>query len=119
MTTFFVSFQSVILVVHFIVAVLLVALIMLQSGKGTDVANVFGGAGSTAMFGPRGTATFFSKATTVLAIVFLVTSLSLATASRFIARSGGTSIIEDQLTQQPQEDQKTEEGAQAEEKTNK
>lgn len=106
MTAFFVAFQPIILILHFIIAVLLVGLILLQSGKGTDVASVFGGAGSQSMFGPRGAATLLSKLTTSFAVLFLVTSLALATASKYVARtSGGTeSIVEQQLKKQPVED---------------
>ncbi len=106
MTAFFVTFQPVILVLHFIIAVLLVGMILLQSGKGTDVASVFGGAGSQALFGPRGAATLLSKLTTAFAVFFLVTSLALATASKYVARTGGgtESIVEQQLKGQPAAD---------------
>jgi preprotein translocase subunit SecG len=66
-----------VLAIHVIVCVLLVVVVLLQSGKSADLAGAFGGAGSQSTFGPRGTASFLSKMTTTLAIMFMVTSLSL------------------------------------------
>ena len=68
---------SLILGVHIVVCLLLVIVVLLQSGKAADLAGAFGGMGSQSTFGPRGTATFLSKMTTTLAILFMVTSLSL------------------------------------------
>src|SRR3970040_1963391 len=64
--------------VHVLWALILIFAVLLQSARGTDLAGAFGGMGSQAAFGPRGTATFLSKATVVLAVVFIMTSLSLA-----------------------------------------
>jgi preprotein translocase subunit SecG len=55
-----------------------VIVIMLQSGSAADLAGAFGGAGSQTAFGPRGAATFLSRATTWCAIVFMMTSLTLS-----------------------------------------
>ena len=63
---------------HVLVCLLLMLVVLLQSGRAADLAGAFGGAGSQTAFGPRGAATFLSKATTFLAIVFMVTSLALA-----------------------------------------
>jgi preprotein translocase subunit SecG len=63
--------------IHILTAIVLVLAVLLQSSKGSDVAAAFGGMGSQAAFGPRGTATFLSKATVALAIIFVVTSVSL------------------------------------------
>ena len=63
--------------IHILAAMVLVFSVLLQSAKGSDVAGAFGGMGSQAAFGPRGTATFLSKATVVLAVVFVITSISL------------------------------------------
>lgn len=83
---------------HFIVAILLVGTILLQAGKGTDIGAAFGAGSSQTLFGARGAATFLSKLTTGIAIVFLLTSLSLATISKYIANgSAGTSVIEEKL----------------------
>lgn len=68
---------SLLLGLHIIVCLLLVIVVLLQSGKAADLAGAFGGMGSQSTFGPRGAATFLSKMTTTLAILFMVTSLSL------------------------------------------
>src|SRR3984885_6028288 len=70
---------SVILVtLHVLVCFVLIIVIMLQSGSAADLAGAFGGAGSQTAFGPRGAATFLSRATTWCAIVFMMTSLTLS-----------------------------------------
>jgi preprotein translocase subunit SecG len=80
---------------HVLVCFILVIVIMLQSGNAADLAGAFGGAGSQTAFGPRGAASFLSKATTWCAIVFMMTSLTL-----WLKRgagqgdSGVTSILE-------------------------
>lgn len=63
---------------HVLVCVFLVVVVLLQSGKAADIAGAFGGMGSQTAFGPRGAATVLSKATTIAAGLFMVTSLSLA-----------------------------------------
>ncbi|MGD2085028.1 MAG: preprotein translocase subunit SecG [Candidatus Aminicenantes bacterium] len=68
---------SLLLGLHIIVCLLLVIVVLLQSGKAADLAGAFGGMGSQSTFGPRGAATFLSKLTTTLAVLFMVTSLSL------------------------------------------
>ena len=68
---------SLILGLHIIVCLLLVIVVLLQSGKSADLAGAFGGMGSQSTFGPRGSASFLSKLTTTLAVLFMVTSLTL------------------------------------------
>ncbi|HLH02146.1 MAG TPA: preprotein translocase subunit SecG [Bryobacteraceae bacterium] len=62
---------------HVIICFFLIIVVLLQSGKAADLAGAFGGMGSQTVFGPRGTATVLSKATTVAATLFMVTSLVL------------------------------------------
>ena len=69
---------ALILIVHIIVCFFLMIVVLLQSGKAADLAGAFGGMGSQTAFGPRGSATLLSKATTVSAIIFMLTSLSLS-----------------------------------------
>ena len=64
--------------IHYIVCIFLIIVVLLQSGKAADLAGAFGGMGSQTAFGPRGSATLLSKATTISAILFMVTSLSLS-----------------------------------------
>jgi preprotein translocase subunit SecG len=66
------------LVVHIVVCIFLIIVVLLQSGKAADLAGAFGGMGSQTAFGPRGSATLLSKATTISAVVFMITSLSLS-----------------------------------------
>ena len=63
--------------VHYLICVFLIVVVLLQSGKAADLAGAFGGMGSQTVFGPRGSATVLSKATTIAATLFMVTSLSL------------------------------------------
>jgi preprotein translocase subunit SecG len=67
-----------ILLVHILVCVFLIIVVLLQSGKAADLAGAFGGMGSQTAFGPRGSATLLSKATTISAVLFMLTSLSLS-----------------------------------------
>ena len=65
-------------IVHVIVCLFLAVVVLLQSGKAADLAGAFGGMGSQTVFGPRGSATVLSKATTIAAAWFMVTSLTLS-----------------------------------------
>src|SRR6266404_8907374 len=65
-------------IVHVVVCLFLIVVVLLQSGKAADLAGAFGGMGSQTAFGPRGSATLLSRATTGSAILFMVTSLSLS-----------------------------------------
>lgn len=67
-----------VLTLHVIACLFLIAVVLLQQGKGQDLASAFGGGGSQAAFGPRGSATVLSRATTILAGLFMVTSLTLS-----------------------------------------
>lgn len=73
--------------IHVLVCLFLVVVVLLQSGKAADLAGAFGGMGSQTVFGPRGSATVLSKATTIAAALFMVTSLCL---SIMATRSGGS-----------------------------
>jgi preprotein translocase subunit SecG len=65
-------------IIHVAVCIFLIIVVLLQSGKAADLAGAFGGMGSQTAFGPRGSATLLSKATTVSAAVFMITSLTLS-----------------------------------------
>jgi preprotein translocase subunit SecG len=84
--------------IHVIVCLFLIVVVLLQSGKAADLAGAFGGMGSQTAFGPRGSATLLSKATTLAAAIFMITSLTLAIlATRGAASSG--SVLERQKAQ--------------------
>ncbi len=65
-------------IIHVVVCVALIMIVLLQTGKGADIGAAFGGGASNTLFGSTGASTFLSKATTVAAIVFMLTSLTLA-----------------------------------------
>jgi preprotein translocase subunit SecG len=65
-------------IIHVAVCVALIMIVLLQTGKGADIGAAFGGGGSNTLFGTTGASTFLSKATTVAAVVFMLTSLVLA-----------------------------------------
>lgn len=70
--------QTVVIVVHLLVAIGVVALVLLQQGKGADAGASFGSGASATVFGSQGSSTFLSRFTAILAGVFFVTSLGLA-----------------------------------------
>jgi len=65
-------------VLHVVVCVFLIIAVILQSGRGADIAAAFGGMGSQTAFGPRGSATILTKATTWAAVIFMLTSITLS-----------------------------------------
>ena len=69
---------TLIIVLHVIVCVALIMIVLLQTGKGADMGAAFGGGASQTLFGSTGASTFLSKATTIAAIIFMITSLTLA-----------------------------------------
>ncbi|MBI3684650.1 MAG: preprotein translocase subunit SecG [Acidobacteria bacterium] len=77
-------------ILHVLVCFFLVVVVLLQSGKAADLAGAFGGMGSQTAFGPRGSATVLSKATTIAAGVFMITSLSLSVMATRAGRTGST-----------------------------
>ena len=83
--------------VHVVICFFLIIIVLLQSGKAADLAGAFGGMGSQTAFGPRGAATVLSKATTIAAVLFMVTSITLSIVA---TRRGGTgaSVLERQKT---------------------
>jgi preprotein translocase subunit SecG len=66
------------LVLHIVACFFLIGVVLLQQGKGQDLASAFGGGGTQTAFGPRGSANVLSRATTVLAGLFMVTCLTLS-----------------------------------------
>ena len=70
--------QTIIIVVHVIVAIVIIGLVLLQHGKGADAGASFGSGASQTVFGSSGSGSFLVQATTIAATIFFVTSLSLA-----------------------------------------
>jgi len=69
--------HAIILTIHVLTCICLIIAVLLQAGKGADIGAVFGGAGTQALFGSAGPVDFLNKATRVLVIVFMLTSLTL------------------------------------------
>lgn len=65
-------------IIHVIVCIALILIVLLQTGKGADMGAAFGGGSSQTLFGSSGASTFLSKATTIAAVLFMLTSLYLA-----------------------------------------
>jgi preprotein translocase subunit SecG len=70
--------HTLLMIVHIVSAVCIVALVLVQRGKGADAGAGFGAGASGTVFGARGATTALSRATAVLATIFMVTSLTLA-----------------------------------------
>lgn len=70
--------ETVVVVVHLLVALGVVGLVLVQQGKGADAGASFGSGASATVFGSQGSATFLSRFTGILAAVFFITSLGLA-----------------------------------------
>lgn len=70
--------ETLVVVVHVIVAIAIVGLVLLQQGKGADAGAAFGSGASQTVFGSSGSGNFLTRSTTIAAIVFFATSLTLA-----------------------------------------
>jgi len=71
-------FETLVVVVHILVSLGLIGLIMIQQGKGAEAGASFGGGASQTVFGSQGSGNFLTKTTKYLAIIFFITSISLA-----------------------------------------
>ena len=85
--------ETLVVALHVVVAVVIVVLVLLQQGKGADAGAAFGAGASQTMFGSAGTGNFLTRATTIAAVVFFATSLSLA----IFAKNYGTRAFDDGL----------------------
>ena len=72
------SFQTIVLIAHTVIALLIIVLVLLQRGKGADAGAAFGSGASSTVFGSQGSSNFFSRTTAILAASFFISSLSLA-----------------------------------------
>ncbi len=86
-----------IIAIHVLVCIALILIVLLQTGKGADMGAVFGGGSSQTLFGSGGASTFLTKMTTGAAVVFMLTSLSLA----YFSGQQSTSSIVPAATQAP------------------
>ncbi|MDG1015745.1 MAG: preprotein translocase subunit SecG [Woeseiaceae bacterium] len=72
------TIQTIVLIAHTLIALLIIILVLLQRGKGADAGAAFGSGSSGTVFGAQGSSNFFSRTTAILAAAFFVSSLSLA-----------------------------------------
>jgi preprotein translocase subunit SecG len=84
----------VLVLLHIVICAVLIMVIMLQSGEAADLAGAFGGAGSQTAFGPRGAATFLTKATTWCAIMFMLTSMAMTMHQNTTSASTDHSVLQ-------------------------
>jgi len=89
---------TVLVILHILVSLAIMAIVLLQAGKGADIGSAFGGGGSQAVFGSLGTPTLLGKITTAMAIVFMLTSFSL---SMLAAKRASSIMKEPAPVQQP------------------
>ncbi|MCG8520164.1 MAG: preprotein translocase subunit SecG [Pseudomonadales bacterium] len=90
--------ETLVVVVHVVIAVALVGLVLIQQGKGADAGAAFGGGASQTVFGSQGSGSFLTRMTTFLAIVFFVTSFSLAIFAKQraeVAGDAGIPVVEE------------------------
>lgn len=90
--------EKIILVVHVLTALSIIALILLQQGKGAEAGASFGAGASQTVFGSQGGGNFFTRATAVLAAVFFVTSFGLAVVAKqqaSISATDGIPMVDD------------------------
>lgn len=85
--------EGVLLVVHVLVSIAMIGLILIQQGKGADAGASFGGGGAQTVFGSAGNATFLTRATKWLAVVFFSTSLALAYLARVSAEAQNSALV--------------------------
>ena len=85
--------------IHLVVCFFLMIVVLLQSGKAADLAGAFGGMGSQTAFGARGSATVLSKATTIAAALFMITSMSLAILATRNRGTDSSSVLETEGSQ--------------------
>ncbi|MBS8242092.1 preprotein translocase subunit SecG [Marinobacter lipolyticus] len=85
--------ETLVVVVHVVIAVALVGLVLIQQGKGADAGAAFGGGASQTVFGSQGSGSFLTRMTTLLAVVFFVTSFSLAIFAKQRAEVAGQAGI--------------------------
>lgn len=100
------NINSILLVVQVLLSISLIALILMQHGKGADAGAAFGSGASATVFGARGSGNFLSRATTILAILFFIVCLSLAyiSSNRVAPDSVSGSVTTQEIDEAPTAD---------------
>ena len=91
---------TILTIIHILVCIFLVSIVLLQHGKGADIGATFGGGGGESLFGTEGPVPIMNKITTGVAVLFMVTSISLAYIS---AHSTTSSVMGDYSAPAPVE----------------
>jgi len=91
--------STLLLVIHVVVCIALIIIVLLQAGKGAEIGASFGSGGSNTVFGASGGQSFMSKMTAGAAIIFMLTSLTLA---YFHGQPGTSSVMPENLAPQTQ-----------------
>ena len=89
--------QSLIVFFYILISITLIALILLQQGKGSDIGSAFGGGSTNTMFGPNSSISPLTKITSILALLFLVLSVTITLQSRNIVPNV---ILEEEVPEQ-------------------
>jgi len=89
--------QTALIVLHLIICITLIMIVLLQTGKGSEIGAVFGSSSQT-LFGSTGGSTFFGKLTAAVAIVFMITSLVLASRSSRVPKESVMSGVKPAVT---------------------
>ena len=92
--------QTFLMTLHIILSFLLMAVILMQPGKGADMSSAFGGGGGSQIFGASGPGNFLTRGTGVVATLFLITSITLAYRSTKANQAGGALEL-DVTTEEP------------------
>ncbi len=96
--------ETIVVVVHVIVAIAIVGLVLLQQGKGADAGAAFGSGSSQTVFGSAGSGNFLTRSTAIAATIFFITSLTLAIFAKQNTSAGvidGLPIVNPALLEQP------------------
>ena len=96
---------TLLIVLHVLVCFFLIAVVLLQRGRGAEIGAVFGGGASSTVFGSRGAGNFLTKLTTISAVIFMLTSLSLS----YLSTSGSSDRLFDEAVETPQQQASPEE----------
>ena len=98
--------ETLVVVVHVVIAVSLVGLVLIQQGKGADAGAAFGGGASQTVFGSQGSGSFLTRMTTFMAVIFFVTSFSLAIFAKQraeVAGEAGIPVVQESAPAAPSE----------------
>jgi preprotein translocase subunit SecG len=93
--------STIVTTLHIIAGLFLILVVLLQTGKGAAMGSAFGSGASQTMFGSSGAGSFLTKLTTAAAVVFMVTSLTLATMSSDKTRDSVIQDIDEPAQQSP------------------